>query len=1101
MVFMVGVHFMLPHLINTRPVKERIVAAARAALSGQVDFDTLRLSLFPLPSVKLTLGQLRIHDKVSVRADALTVYPEILPLLAGRVRLRSATVKSPVVEIRLPAGGDGAGAATGVPAVADTSIVRSALARLPHGIHLALTDGDLNLVRQGRSVARFEGVQLTAEHAAGHLRFHMRGRSSLATGFQAEAELADASLDLKGRVKFVGLRTAALEAVFRPGRNTLTAGATLNVQLDFESEALQTLRCAFASDAPAVTVTRGADALRMEGVSLDGDLRLSRGRLQISLAQLKIATPRLNVSGALDWTYKGESQTDRLHLGLQATDSDVTAWRSAMIALAPDLARWKLFEIVRGGTLGRFSFEAGGPSWQSTAKTANMKLSGTAADARIKVPGVDLDLTGVNGEWQLEAGVLDVRQAVARLGATTATGGHLSIGLTGDVHPMALRLDLDADLAQLPPILKKVLPPSAFRDELERIGRLQGSGRGRLLLSGTLADLSVDVAARDIRLTAEYDRLPAPVSVQGGRFRYDRQGITLEGIEADMGDAHVAGLGGLIAIEGTRAARLSVNGTIGENTLQWLHARFKLPADFTPNAPVVVKALDLALQADGQIAIEGGLSLPQGLQVEGRLTVAAGGRAALPSFDLSRLTLADDRSKASITVRHDAGQKLWEGSFDGQLEGATLLKIWQRGPQRTGWVKGRLAVHLPMTDPGRSTVQGALEAGDLILPLESLGTARIHHADLTSGQRKLTLHDLDFSWNLQQLSVRGDIQLTDQGPQLDLTVAAGLLDVGQIEKDVQALKGDAAPADADTAPPKIPVTGRVQIEAAQLVYGNYRWEPVRAAMQIAPDQMVVTVDEANVCGIATLGTLKWSPRGWWLELLPGAAGQTLQFAGGCLTGGRSTERMQGTFNISGRINAGGRDGEALLKQMQGWLKFDAADGRISNAGEVGVLTNILAYLRINRLITGDVPDLKNRDFKFHEILLDLRIRDGKIELKQADVRGETLNLVAEGTVDLSTQTLALTVLVSPLTGIDTLVRHIPVVGKILNGTLIAIPVGVRGPLHDPSVIPLSPRAVGDRIKGILERTLKAPFQLVEPLFESTPAPGNPPAGENEGDSR
>jgi hypothetical protein len=61
-------------------------------------------------------------------------------------------------------------------------------------------------------------------------------------------------------------------------------------------------------------------------------------------------------------------------------------------------------------------------------------------------------------------------------------------------------------------------------------------------------------------------------------------------------------------------------------------------------------------------------------------------------------------------------------------------------------------------------------------------------------------------------------------------------------------------------------------------------------------------------------------------------------------------------------------------------------------------------------------------------------------------------------------------------------------GHILQGTLIAIPVNIRGDISNPKVRALSPAAFGSRAMGILERTLKAPVRIVEPVLTDTTAP-------------
>jgi len=76
----------------------------------------------------------------------------------------------------------------------------------------------------------------------------------------------------------------------------------------------------------------------------------------------------------------------------------------------------------------------------------------------------------------------------------------------------------------------------------------------------------------------------------------------------------------------------------------------------------------------------------------------------------------------------------------------------------------------------------------------------------------------------------------------------------------------------------------------------------------------------------------------------------------------------------------------------------------------------------------------------------------------------------------------LTVLVAPFKTIDRLVDIIPLVGHVLGGKLISIPFKAKGDLNDPAVTPLPPMAVGSEVLGILERTLKLPITIMQPLF-------------------
>jgi hypothetical protein len=95
---------------------------------------------------------------------------------------------------------------------------------------------------------------------------------------------------------------------------------------------------------------------------------------------------------------------------------------------------------------------------------------------------------------------------------------------------------------------------------------------------------------------------------------------------------------------------------------------------------------------------------------------------------------------------------------------------------------------------------------------------------------------------------------------------------------------------------------------------------------------------------------------------------------------------------------------------------------------------------------------------------------------------------AEGTVDISTRSLDLTLLVAPLKTVDTVVSRIPILGSVLGGSLVSVPVRVSGDFANPSVTPLPPWAVGRGLLNVMTRTLKLPLKLIE----SAGSKGTPP---------
>jgi len=93
--------------------------------------------------------------------------------------------------------------------------------------------------------------------------------------------------------------------------------------------------------------------------------------------------------------------------------------------------------------------------------------------------------------------------------------------------------------------------------------------------------------------------------------------------------------------------------------------------------------------------------------------------------------------------------------------------------------------------------------------------------------------------------------------------------------------------------------------------------------------------------------------------------------------------------------------------------------------------------------------------------------------------------VGQGKFDLAKGEADIAVLVAPLKTVDTVMKNIPIVGKIItgkDGTFISIPFRVKGPLDDSTITLLPPEAVGSGLWGVLKRTLQAPVDAVKTVI-------------------
>jgi hypothetical protein len=97
---------------------------------------------------------------------------------------------------------------------------------------------------------------------------------------------------------------------------------------------------------------------------------------------------------------------------------------------------------------------------------------------------------------------------------------------------------------------------------------------------------------------------------------------------------------------------------------------------------------------------------------------------------------------------------------------------------------------------------------------------------------------------------------------------------------------------------------------------------------------------------------------------------------------------------------------------------------------------------------------------------------------------------SRGEIDLATQQIDFTVMVSPFRTADRIINSIPGLRWILGGRLVAIPMRATGHLDDPRIIPLSPTAVGTSILEMMKRTLMLPIQIIQPIVPGLDAQEN-----------
>jgi uncharacterized protein involved in outer membrane biogenesis len=1048
-VLAVVVHILLPLVINTSAMRSRILSQVADRFSGEVDFRIIRPALLPWPHAVVTQGRFTQPDKFSIRFSKGIVYPQLWPLFIGRLKIDRLKVVKPDIVVFLPAQfplspkkpGDqslrGLGRQIRDPLVAAARELGISAARIENG--------RLVLNRAGQSAIELSQVNFEAKMAGEQLALRISGRSNLVKAFQFKSRIDLPTLDGAGQMNLSGLDTAHLATLEWMPKTALVPVMVMDLDMDFQTKGLEVLRCGFQVKAPDGVVKNGSRQLTIRNIYLEGKARWTAQQVQITLSHLKTVTPGIQLHGSATWSFTDRPVTIPTELLLTGIDLDVAQIRTDALRLAGDQpAVRRIFDIVQGGRMPELTVSIKKPDGDPEKMAARIGLQGRLTDGRIVVPHDLLHLEAVSGQVVLEKGRLSAENVGARLGNSVSRNGTLQLGLLDGTQAFSLDTDIDADLSELAGTFRRLARNQETIGLLDRVPPISGRAKGRLRLGDNLERITARIAA-----SGHIDVLDAALNVSG----------TVDGLPSAK-----------------TSIQLDLNGSMGPRAVEWLGRWGAIPAELFPKAPITVTRTQITRDPAGVLGLNGDFSFAAGPQITTSLKISQDG------LDVSKLHLKDATSDAVIAFKRSRDKSNWKIGFKGYLDKSTTDKLLQQNKMIQGWLKGDLQVDLQSGAPARAEIHGRLESRQITIPLGSRPPLSILDASLEGKGHRFDLTSAELKWQESTARLSGSGTFAPEALDLDLTLNTDTLDA---DKMMPGIKTEQSADRVKTSKQKhaLALRGKVRVEAGQLILGGYHFAPLQAVVILQAGQITVDLSVADLCGIAMPGQIRFDQDGLWMAFKPQATRSALRDTDRCLAGTPITERLEGTLSANGRIETHGRSAEELTRNLAGQLDLEISDGRVFNVGAAGFFTNLLSFISVNQLIEGSLPDLRKNDFQYKSLTSKLALKDGMMRIEQGVLKSNAVNIVGNGDYELASKKLDMVLLVSPLTTVDWVIERLPLIGNILQGTLVAIPVGVKGPVVNPTVVPLSPDAVGSRLGGILERTIKTPFRILSPLLK------------------
>lgn len=1037
---------LLPSFIDSDALKAKLQSTVEQQSGGQLRYQQAELSFLPRPSVTLHQVKLDIPEQVQGTVGAIQLYPELLAILSGQLRLAKLILESPEVSLNV------AGVQTNkgeTPSAYTFSTLQKSLTNSL--APLAMVAPDLVLVVN-------------------------KGTLTLNQGDQAVALAKSLNLTVK--------LTASNPALFQA-----------NLQ----------------GFVPEMTFQRDGQQISIEDLKLNGVLQSDKKKLLLSIANLSLAKPALQINGTL----VSNSVSPAFEIDLRGTGIDVDATRKTILDLAGDISSIKeLFSYLRGGTVPQISFHADAVSVSELGDLKKISIKGQLEDGVVSIPKINLDLTEVNGEVEIFNGVLQGTGVSTRLAGSTGHDGTVRVSLAEGSDLFQMELMLSADLSQAQHILKRIVKESELAQLADNVTNLKGTGTGKLIVGDSLGDIDVRVDISDLNLTADYQGLPFPVGVIGGELFFKENKIELKGMNGTFGNSTFFGLTGGFDWVDVPFLDLSSGafGLVLDELYPWV-ASFDGTKDSLNEIKQLTGRLDLAT-----LSIKGAVDTPASLRfaASGAIKDVAIATPRYPAqIDLSQGEFTLDEEK--LTFRNlkadglDANLSL-SGSLKGHPQGLSQVELsldGKLGQKSALWLSDTLGVpttyviRTPLSfsqakvmwqPDAKTTFKGGLsveEGPNLTLDAayrpERLQVNRLtvsdqySNAEIALGYGKdeinlsfngtlkhETLQGLFVGQDFGKGSLEGDFSAKIPISGTSVPMAKGRLTGQSLEFSMPS--GDNVGVEKITL-----VAGGSQLkaDATSLSWNDLTWNPAKATIGFDQDKIEVRITESKLCGIDAQGLFTVAGKNLSLDFTLEGEGLDLVSHYSCLTRGKV--KMTGTLDLFSKVTAQGQS-ENLSSNLRGPLNMTFTSGLIEQSK---LLAQTLEVLNITEVVKGRLPNLDNAGFAYSTINLQGNFQGEKLIVNKLLMDGETLDVIGQGELDFDLKTVNLELLAAPFKTANTVVKNIPGVNYLLAGSLVTVPVSIKGDQDDPKVQVMSAASVGSSLLGLGGRILNSPLKLIE----------------------
>jgi len=554
---------------------------------------------------------------------------------------------------------------------------------------------------------------------------------------------------------------------------------------------------------------------------------------------------------------------------------------------------------------------------------------------------------------------------------------------------------------------------------------------------------------------------PDRIALAHGKFVAHQGRIRFSDTTAAMSDAAlIAGGTFEYTKEGAFQSDISGTGTVGAQMTQRLSRYVELPEDLKLRSPLKISAGHFTWRAGGDISFRGRVTVARGPQISLDAVKQPWGLA------LRNLTIDDGDRHARMTLQ--LAKDNLDLSFSGELTQQMIDRLFVSFPMKGSSLRGDFQAHAVLASPITVSARGQLSGSNLLVPL---GTekALLEAFSLEANGESVLVRSAELRWGASRLAMSGKVTGAKDALRVDADVTADQLDGEELQRFFDSERKQRQQEHGQPIPP---IEGVIRLKTDRFRFERFNFSPLEIKSDISPLGVRAEIKRGVVCGIDATGNFEVGSKDIGLDLQLSAADAQLEPTTICLTNRQS--EVKGTYSLTARIGGRG-DREHWRSSLKGDFQLSARDGEFVRSAGIDATFD---YLNKTGDFNVKFPDLNKQAFPYSVLTAKGKIDGETLLSDEIVIQATPLTVTGEGSFDLQRKQVDVKGLVSVGLPANQVIKSIPIIGAVIGGSLVGIPIRISGSMERPEVSYLSPADIGGELLSLPMKILGAPLDAI-----------------------